>query len=155
MSQVLDVHSMSPLSGYLSAYDVIISLDEFRVYSAKEWKQKITVLTKTPPLSFDQYSGLAKVRNSYCVPHSLIEKSIHVPFSEHETYCPNELFAFAPITCSDPSEYDDGVNKTNHHERGDTIHCLNAKNVIKLRKCAYGPVQTSKNNSGCLCSEVV
>ncbi|KAH6828554.1 hypothetical protein C2S53_013802, partial [Perilla frutescens var. hirtella] len=151
---VLDVHSMSPLSGYLSAYDVILSLDEFRIHTAEEWMQKITLLTKqTPPLSFDQSSGIANVHKSYCVPSSLIEKSIHIPFTGYETYCPNELFAFAPVTCPDMSKYDYSGNKTNHQESGEIIHCLNAKDVIKLRKCAYDPVQASKKSSGCNCSE--
>lgn len=153
LSQVLDVHSVSPLSGYISPYDVIHALDEFRVYTAEEWNQKLTVLTKqTPPLSFGQSSGMANMQKSYCVPHSLIEKSIHVQFTGSETYCPNELFAFAPKTCPDMSKYgDDGGNKTNHWESGE-IYCLNAKDVIKLRKCAH---ETSNNDSGCLCSEVV
>ncbi|KAL1547842.1 S2P endopeptidase [Salvia divinorum] len=151
---VLAVHSTSPLSGYLSPYDVIHSLDEFRVYTAEEWKQKLTVLTKqTPSLSFGQSSGIGNLQKSYCVPHSLIEKSIHVPFTRYETYCPNELFAFAPITCPDMSEYGDGGNKTNSQESVETIHCLNAKDVIKLRKCAHDPVQASSNHSRCLCSE--
>lgn len=154
LSQVLDVHSTSPLSGYLSANDLIMSLDEFRVHTAEEWKQKVNVLTKTP-LSIGQYDGIANVQKSYCVPRSLIEKSIHVPFTGYEPSCPNELFAFAPITCPDLREYDDGVNKTNHQQSGDTYHCLNAKDVIKLRKCAHDPVQTSTNISGCLCSEVI
>ncbi|XP_042055461.1 membrane-bound transcription factor site-2 protease homolog isoform X2 [Salvia splendens] len=151
---VLDVHSTSPLSGYLSPYDVIHSLDEFRVYTADQWKQKLTVLTEqTPPLSFGQSSEMGNMQKSYCVPHSLIEKSIHVPFTRYETYCPNELFAFAPITCPDMSEYRNGGNKTNNQESVETIHCLNAKDVIKLRKCAHDPVQASSDKSGCLCSE--
>lgn len=151
---VLDVHSVSPVSGYLSPYDVILSLDEFRVNTAQEWKQKIAVLAnQTPLLSFGQSNEIEHVQKSYCVPHSLIQKSIQVPFTGDETYCPNELFAFAPITCPDMSKFDDGGNKTNHQNTGESIHCLNAKDVIKLKKCAYDTVQVSKNNSGCLCSE--
>lgn len=143
------MHSLSPMSGYLSRYDVILSLDEFRVYTAEEWKQKIAVLANQTP------NGIEHVQKSYCVPRSLIEKSIHVPFTGDDTYCPSELFAFAPITCPDMSKFDDGGNKTNHQNTGESIHCLNAKDVIKLKKCAYDTVQASKNNSGCLCSEVV
>lgn len=147
---------MSPVSGYLSPYDVILSLDEFRVNTAEEWKQKIAVLAnQTPLLSFGQSNEIEHVQKSYCVPRSLIQKSIQVPLTGDETYCPNELFAFAPITCPDTSKFDDGGNKTNHQNTGGSIHCLNAKDVIKLKKCAYDTVQVSKNNTGCLCSEVV
>ncbi|KAK4384068.1 Membrane-bound transcription factor site-2 protease [Sesamum angolense] len=43
---VLDVPSESPLYGSLSPYDVIFSLDGFRIHTAEEWKQMIAMLTE-------------------------------------------------------------------------------------------------------------
>lgn len=147
---------MSPLSGYLSPHDVILSLDEFRIHTAEEWKQIITVLTEqTHSLTSGQSNGIANVQKSYCVPHSLIEESTYVQFEGYRTNCPNELIAFASVACLDVRKYNDGGNKNNHQKRGETIHCLNAKDVIKLRKCAYKSLQTPRNKSACLCSEVI
>ncbi|KAI3444344.1 hypothetical protein Pfo_001009 [Paulownia fortunei] len=152
---VLDVPSTSPLSGYLSPHDVIFSLDDFRIRTAEEWKQTIAVLTEeTHSLSSSQSSGIANVEKSYCIPHSLIEESIHLQTEGNRTYCPNELITFASVTCLDVSKYNDGGNKNNHQKRKESIHCLDAKDVIKLRKCAYGSVQPPRNRSECLCSEV-
>lgn len=138
---VLDVHPLSPLSGYLSAHDVIISLDEFHIHTAEEWKQIITVLT-------EKSTEISNVQKSYCVPDSVIEKSIQIQLEGYQTYCPNELIAFAPATCLDVSNYNDGGNKFNH-KKVQVIHCLNANDVAKHKKC----VQAHRNSSACLCSE--
>ncbi|KAL8513343.1 hypothetical protein ACS0TY_019519 [Phlomoides rotata] len=150
---VLDVHPLSPLSGYLSANDVILSLDEFHIHTAEEWKQIITVLTeKTQLLTSGQSTEIANVQKSYCVPDSVIEKSIQIQFEGYQTNCPNELIAFVPATCLDVSKYNVGGKKFNH-EKIEVIHCLNAKDVVKHKKCAYNSVQTHRNSSACLCSE--
>ncbi|KAL6543622.1 hypothetical protein OROGR_010119 [Orobanche gracilis] len=148
---VLDVHPVSPLSGYLSPNDVILSVDDYHIHTAEEWKQIDTVLTEqTTPLlaSGGRSSEITNIRKSYCVPRSLAEGSRDVQYEGHQTYCPNELTAFASVACLD--NHHGGKQKYNQKRE---IHCLNAKDVVKLRKCAYNSVEASRNDSGCLCSE--
>lgn len=149
---------MSPLYGYLSRHDVIFSLDDVRIHTEKEWRQTITMLTEqTYSISSEQPSGKLNVGKGYCIPQSRINESIQVQFEGNQTYCPNELTAFALKTCLDNRKYMDSGNKNNHQERRENIHCLDAKDVVKLTKCAYNntSVQAPTNGSGnCLCSEV-
>ncbi|KAK6123065.1 hypothetical protein DH2020_043184 [Rehmannia glutinosa] len=152
---VLDVPTMSPLSGYLSPHDIIFSLDDFHIRTAEEWKQVIALLTEqTHMRSSGPYGGIVNVEKGYCVPRSLIEESTHLQFEGNRTICPSELIAFAYVTCLDVSKYNDGGDKNNYQEEGKKIHCLDAKDVIKLRKCAYNTVQSPRNRNNCLCSEV-
>ncbi|KAK4404004.1 Membrane-bound transcription factor site-2 protease [Sesamum angolense] len=150
---VLDVPSESPLYGSLSPYDVIFSLDGFRIHTAEEWKQMIAMLTEQTHLVTSGGSSGIDVEKGYCVPHSLIKQSNHVQFERNQTYCPNDLIAFASVTCLDVSKYSDGGNKNNHQNTRENIHCLDPKDVIKLKRCAHS-VQIPRNGSGCLCSEV-
>ncbi|KAL6505461.1 hypothetical protein OROHE_022840 [Orobanche hederae] len=148
---VLDVHPMSPLSGYLSPNDVILSIDDYHIHTAEEWKRIVTVLTEqTTPLlaSGGRSSEITNIRKSYCVPHSLAEESRDVQYEGNQTYCPNELTAFVSVACLDNNH----GGKQNYNQKRE-IHCLKAKDVVKLRKCAYNSVEAPRNDSGCLCSE--
>ncbi|PIN03583.1 Intramembrane metalloprotease (sterol-regulatory element-binding protein (SREBP) protease) [Handroanthus impetiginosus] len=152
---VLDVPSTSPLSGYLSPHDVIFSLDDYHVHTAKEWEQMTTLLAEqTHSLSLGQSSGAANVEKGYCIPQALIEGNTPVQWKGNRTYCPNELVAFASVTCLDESNYNDGGNKNNDQKMREHIHCLDAKDIIKFRKCAYSDEQAPRNRTTCLCSEV-
>ncbi|KAL7145754.1 hypothetical protein ABFS83_07G107700 [Erythranthe nasuta] len=153
---VLDVPSMSPLYGYLSRHDVIFSLDSIRIHTTEEWKQTITMLTEqTYSLSSDQPSVNLNVENGYCIPQSLTKEIAQVQFKGNQTYCPKELIAFASMTCLDVEKHTNDANR-NNHQRRENIHCLDAKDVIKLKKCAYPNFkeQALTNGSSCLCSEV-
>ncbi|KAL7089795.1 hypothetical protein ACP275_13G205000 [Erythranthe tilingii] len=153
---VLDVPSMSPLYGYLSRHDVIFSLDGIRIHTTEEWKQTITMLTEqTYSLNSDQPSVNLNVENGYCIHQSLTKEIAQVQFKGNQTYCPNELIAFASMTCLDVEKYTNNANR-NNHQRRENIHCLDAKDVIKLKKCAYPNFkeQALTNGSSCLCSEV-
>ncbi|KAL9162681.1 hypothetical protein ABFS82_07G115100 [Erythranthe guttata] len=153
---VLDVPSMSPLYGYLSRHDVIFSLDGIRIHTTEEWKQTITMLTEqTYSLSSDQPSVNLNVENGYCIPQSLTKEIAQVQFKGNQTYCPKELIAFASMTCLDVEKHTNDANR-NNHQRRENIHCLDAKDVIKLKKCAYPNFkeQALTNGSSCLCSEV-
>ncbi|GFP91853.1 membrane-bound transcription factor site-2 protease [Phtheirospermum japonicum] len=118
---VLDVPPVSPLSGYLSPRDVILSLNGVRVRDVEEWRQTIGSLTER------------NVGKGYCVPRSL---SARFQFEGNRTVCPDELIAFGSATC-DENNY---------------IHCLDAKDVVKLQKC--GSPINNNNKSDCFCSEV-
>ncbi|KAL3630074.1 hypothetical protein CASFOL_023058 [Castilleja foliolosa] len=117
---VLGVPPASPLSGYLSPRDVILSLEGVRVRNVVEWRRTIGSLAER------------NVGKGYCVPRSL---SARFQFEGNQTVCPNELIAFGSAAC-DENKY---------------IYCLDAKDVIKLRKCG-SPI--NNNKSDCLCSEI-
>lgn len=145
---------MSPLSGYLSPHDVIFSLDDSWIHTAEEWRQIINNLIEAQLSNSDQISGLVKLEKVYCVPHSLIEDSTLVQFKGNKTYCPGELTIFVIATCLDVGEYNDAEKRGQQFTR-ESFYCLDAKDVIKLRKCANSSEETPQNQSGCLCSHVI
>ncbi|GER51259.1 protease m50 membrane-bound transcription factorsite 2 protease [Striga asiatica] len=143
---VLDVPSTSPLSGYLSPYDVIYSVDDIRIHTPQEWKQTIILLTQKARSSSYYYSGISNVRRGYCVPRFLSGVSIHLELEMNQTaICPSELVAFAPVICGGA-----------HEETKSIIYCLDAKDVVKLKKCGYyGNVRYPTNQIDChLCTEI-
>ncbi|XP_051137314.1 membrane-bound transcription factor site-2 protease homolog isoform X2 [Andrographis paniculata] len=155
---VLDVPSVSPLSGYLSPHDIIHSLNNFRIHNSEEWKQIINDLTKqTLSHSSGLSSGLGTLEEGYCIPHSLIEESTLTHFEGNQTYCPSDLTAFTPASCLVVSGADD-VSYMNKQQSADSaqenVHCLDANNVVKLRRCACNHEKTPQNQSGSICSQV-
>lgn len=147
----MDVPSTSPLSGYLSPGDVIISLDGVRIYSAQEWMEMATLVNK---LAFqnikssgdNQSFGTVGSQKGYCVPSSMLEDS-RVELVENQSPCPAHLTAFVTIPCIVASMSDDSPN------RFELAHCMNAKDVVKFQKC--GDWLTAKTNgSNCKCSQV-
>ncbi|KAF9686074.1 hypothetical protein SADUNF_Sadunf03G0120500 [Salix dunnii] len=154
---VLDVPSTSPLSGYLSPGDVIVSLDGKRIHNEQDWME-ITVLIDEQTLQSSNLSksseGLAIVhrRKGYCVPTSVIEESNEMLFIQNESACPDDFTGFVAVQCfnsskSDSVSIEDGISR---RKRG---HCLNARDVVKLNKCGDGWVTEITKGSGCLCSQ--
>ncbi|KAL3835107.1 hypothetical protein ACJIZ3_009843 [Penstemon smallii] len=151
---VLEVPSTSSISGYLSPRDVIVSLNDIHIHTAEDWKKIIATLADPTHSIISSQSGeIVNQERGYCVPNSLIEGSTHIHFQGNQTYCPNELFPFASMPCVNSSYYNDGANESNNQEKGENIHCLDAKDVVKLNKCSYNSLQPSTNRSGCPCSE--
>lgn len=154
---VLDVPSTSPLSGYLSPGDVIVSLDGKRIHNKQDWME-ITVLIDEQTLQSSNLSksseGLAIVhrRKGYCVPTSVIEESNEMLFIQNQSACPDDFTGFVAVQCfnsskSDSVSIEDGISQ---RKRG---HCLNARDVVKLNKCGDGWVTEITKGSGCLCSQ--
>ncbi|CAK9135404.1 unnamed protein product [Ilex paraguariensis] len=149
---VLDVSSISPLSGYLSPGDLIVSLDGIHIHHAQEWMDIVTLLDEQTLQNSKHYSDsenfvTVNERKGYCVPKSFFEESMHIDLKDNVTTCPNELTAFASISCFDSSTLG-GVSSGDRKN----IHCLNAKDIVKLKKCGDGWVMTVSNRSNCLCS---
>ncbi|KAG1367691.1 hypothetical protein COCNU_14G001590 [Cocos nucifera] len=152
--QVMGVPQTSALSGYLSPYDVIISLDGSNIKSPQEWINKMAkinakVLPKFTDLEEPVHSRAVRVRKGYCIPNSWVENSRNDQFS-----CPDELTAFVSISCFNSSllvssiHGDDDKNKVEHG------HCLTAQDVVKLKKCGDEWEITGDDRSHCACSEV-
>ncbi|VFQ64275.1 unnamed protein product [Cuscuta campestris] len=141
---VLNVASTSPLSRYLSSYDVIHSADGIRINDVQEWLQIGTPLTgKEYQRNYSAYKHSS--RKGYCVPDSLLEKSIHVQLIDNETTCPNDLIDFVETPCQEMRLSDDW-----HVEN---IYCLSAKDILDFKKCGGGWEKASSNRSSCPCSQ--
>ncbi|XP_070012683.1 membrane-bound transcription factor site-2 protease homolog isoform X2 [Nicotiana sylvestris] len=154
---VLDVSPTSPLSGYLSPGDVIISLDGIRINNLQEWSQMIAILTEhyenSQNHSLPGNSMKTSVGKGYCVPYSLIEESKHISLKGNETSCPDELSPFITIQCLDQAMPDDDNLEVNHQRDGGELHCLYATDILNLEKCGDGWGRIRNNRSSCLCSK--
>ncbi|XP_012075584.1 membrane-bound transcription factor site-2 protease homolog isoform X2 [Jatropha curcas] len=84
---VLYVPSSSPLSGYLSPGDVIMSLDGKRIRNEREWME-MAALVHEQAFQSSNHSETSKVlstvhsRKGYCVLNSLIEESKKINLDE-------------------------------------------------------------------------
>ncbi|XP_060196871.1 membrane-bound transcription factor site-2 protease homolog [Lycium barbarum] len=154
---VLDVSPASPLSGYLSPGDVIISLDDIRINNVREWSQSIVVLTEHSYENSQNHSLEKSMKRSigkgYCIPYSLVEEGKRVSLEGKEASCPDELSAFITIPCLDQAMPHDDNLEVNHQRDGGELRCFNAKDVLKLEKCGDGWGGLHSNRSSCLCSK--
>ncbi|WCJ24433.1 hypothetical protein M5689_006393 [Euphorbia peplus] len=154
---VLEVPSSSSLSGYLSPGDVILTLDGKRIHNEQEWGE-MTALINDKVLQSSRHlensKGLAIVHGgmSYCVSNSLVEESRMINLVDDQASCPNDLTEFVAIKCSGSSELDNGIGY-GYSNRTENRHCLNAKDVVKLKKCNHGWVTKTTDGSNCLCSQ--
>jgi len=140
----LDVPSTSPLSGYLSPGDAIVSLDGKRIHNEQDWME-ITALIDEQTLQSSNLSksfeGPATVHRmkGYCVPTFLVEEINRTFFIDNQSACPDDLAEFVAIQCFDPSK-SDNVDIEDGLSRRQRRHCLNAKDVVELNKCGEGRV---------------
>nr|XP_048334597.1 membrane-bound transcription factor site-2 protease homolog isoform X2 [Ziziphus jujuba var. spinosa] len=148
---VLDVPSTSPLSGYLSPGDVIISLDGVRIHSSQEWMEMATLVNilAHENLNSSSYNeGFGRVSNAkgYCVPNPVLEES-KIGLIENQSSCPDYLTSFVTIPC-----FDTNMSVDSHPNTFEPTNCLNAKDVVKFRKCGDWVTATT-NGSNCTCSQ--
>ncbi|KAJ6414866.1 hypothetical protein OIU84_003807 [Salix udensis] len=155
---VLDVPPTSPLSGYLSPGDVIVSLDGKRIHNEQDWMEITTVLIDEQILQSSNLSksfeGLAIVHRmkGYCVPTTVIEESKEMLFIENQSACPDDLTGFVAVQCFNSSK-SDIVSNEDGISRRQRWHCLNARDVVKLNKCGDGWVTEITKGSSRLCSQ--
>ncbi|CAN8231275.1 unnamed protein product [Cochlearia groenlandica] len=144
---VVDVPSKSPLFGYLSPGDVIVSLDGIRVHKPSEWLELAAILDKQNSETSNASMSLGRSRRfhhekGYCVPISLIEEGLKGKMVENHFVCPDDLTSFSTMSCSNRAQEEVSV-------------CLDAKDIVKLNKCGDGWVTTSDTDieSICVCSQ--
>ncbi|XP_074334899.1 membrane-bound transcription factor site-2 protease homolog isoform X2 [Apium graveolens] len=151
---VLDVSSASPLFKYISPGDFIVSLDGIRIHDAEEWMEITNLLHQQTNKNLEDYEYL-KVdnrRKGYCVPRSLIQESYHIR-SDARNYCPDELSSFVTMPCLPLRTSNDTSSDDNNEKTTDYIYCLNAKDVVELKKCGDGWMEIASNGSSCSCLE--
>ncbi|KAG8633816.1 membrane-bound transcription factor site-2 protease homolog isoform X3 [Manihot esculenta] len=155
---VFDVPSTSPLSGYLSPGDVIMSLDGKHIHNEQEWMEMTSVIHERA-LQHSNHSensiGFAMIHNrkGYCVPTSLIEESKKIHLVYNQSSCPDDLTEFVAIQCYGSSKLDDVSNGDDHLNKRESRLCLKATDVVKLNKCSDGWVTEITNGSSCICSQ--
>ncbi|KAL5773793.1 hypothetical protein ACOSQ2_013717 [Xanthoceras sorbifolium] len=153
---ILDVPSTSPLSGYLSPGDVIVSLDGLHIHDEQDWMEMVALLDKRTfqDQNSSEYKGLEAVDGSkgYCVPSSMIEESKKIQLVDNQSACPNDFFAFVTVHCFNTSMSGNVSSEDGQPDKRESRYCLNAKDIVKLNKCGNGWVTPLTNESCCFCS---
>ncbi|RZC46769.1 hypothetical protein C5167_039718 [Papaver somniferum] len=154
---VLDVTSMSPLSGYLSPGDVVISVDGIKVHSPQDWMDLIVLMNDLGLQGSHLYKDSANVqkadrRKGYCISSSWLRDNGNAQVVDHQSTCADDLTLLSTIPCFNMSvlegrSSEDGQGKENNA-------CLRAKDIVDLKKCGNGWSATEKNTSRCECSQV-
>ena len=144
--------STSPLSGYLSSGDVIVSVDGVPIRNTQEWMDMAAFLNE---LSLNDRShdmeaqGVGTSVKGYCVPNPMMEESGPKLGGNNQSLCPDSLTSFTTVPCAYAS-----ISGDDHLRNSGKTYCLNAKDVIKLSKCGDGWPPTITNGSNCICSQV-
>ncbi|KAL6614822.1 hypothetical protein ACP70R_037092 [Stipagrostis hirtigluma subsp. patula] len=133
----------SPLSEYLSAHDVILSVDGLRIATTDEW---IKMLAQG---NTEKISGSGK---GYCVPNSWMDASKNLWQISDSLSCPDELVAFEKLICNGSVIFDE-IGKNSDQKEAEGKYCLIAKDVVKLHKCGNGWWRTEHDGSNCTCSQ--
>lgn len=155
---VLDVPSVSPLFGYLSPGDVILSFDGIRVHNPRECMEIADLLHKRMLQSsndslFLQRFSRPDARKGYCVPNSLMEESNKIQLVTSDQFaCPEDLSSFVTTQCLESAESSNLVSAYGQPNVSKNGFCLNAKDIVKLRKCGDGWMTAVTVGSSCLCS---
>lgn len=159
MIQVLGVPYSSPLHGYLSSGDVLVALDGIQVNDLQEWAAVTALIGKDSYQELNytrhaQYAGKASSKKGYCIPRVLLEENEIVRHVDNVPTCPDDLTAFISTPCSYIGTTD--YNILGESSASTEVHtcCLNAKEVIKLKKCGDGWSHIVGSGSNCICSQV-
>ncbi|OWM71520.1 hypothetical protein CDL15_Pgr005707 [Punica granatum] len=146
---VLEVPYSSPLHGYLSPGDMIVAVDDIPIRDKQDWVEAISLIDidSNQESNHTQYVGKGSSKKGYCVPLGSLEERESIRHVDNVSTCLDDLTAFISTPCSDmdTTDYNDGSGSAEEHAR-----CLDAKEVIKLRKCGDGWSHIV-NGSSCLC----
>ncbi|XP_021842917.1 membrane-bound transcription factor site-2 protease homolog isoform X2 [Spinacia oleracea] len=152
---VLGISGNSPVSGYLSPGDVIVSLDGIKIHNAQDWVEMAISLEKQTLMNSESkvMQGLLTVnRRTYCVPSSLVEKSVTVLLMSNQSTCPDEHFAFVSVPCFDSSAHSSNKEAYDIQRINNNGYCLNSADIVKLNSCG-SLWTTGDSRSSCICSE--
>ena len=154
----MGVPQISPLAGYLSVHDVILSVDGLNIRTTHDWMKMLDEgsVEKTSSREFlggSQSHGGTSSGKGYCVPNSWLDASKNLWQINDKLSCPDELVVFGKFTCNGSttfSETDRGSDKKEAEDK----YCLIAKDVVKLKKCGNEWRGTKDDESNCTCLEV-
>ncbi|KMT10164.1 hypothetical protein BVRB_5g119250 [Beta vulgaris subsp. vulgaris] len=151
---VLSISGSSPVSGYLSPGDIVLSLDGSKIHNAQDWIELTTYLEKRSLASLESkvMNGYITInRRTYCVPSVLVEKSEMVLLMSNRSTCPDEHFAFVSVPCFDSSAHSSGEDAYVIQRIDNNGYCLHSADIVKLKNCG-SLWTTSDNRSSCICS---
>lgn len=152
---VLGISGSSPVSGYLSPGDVIVSLDGIKIRKAQDWIEMAISLEKQTLASSESevMKGYLTInRRTYCVPSSLVEKSETVLLMSNQSTCPDEHFAFVSVPCYDSSAHSSNKEAYAIQRISNNGYCLNSSDISRLKNCG-SLLTASDSRSNCVCSE--
>lgn len=154
---VLDVPNSSPLYGYLSPHDMILSVDGIPIHSPQEWADLTGLIDGVAFPDSNDTKHNRDVREGfgekgYCVPNVLIERSEKIQLVDNISTCPYDFSRFTRTPCSETSLLDDHPGDGAAIRR-DQTYCLNSLEIVKLKKCGTGWHKAVTNGSSCFCSE--
>lgn len=148
---VVSVSNRSPLSGYLSPGDVILSSDGVQIHNERDWVDAIAIIDEDLKQysafnSSDDYKSMIVYNRvkGYCVPRQLLDEGEKVYVSNATSACPDELTEFIEIGSDEPID-------SNENRYGQVRTCLAGADVVKLPKC--GKAWVTDNTSSCSFAE--
>ncbi|XP_031384429.1 membrane-bound transcription factor site-2 protease homolog isoform X5 [Punica granatum] len=129
--------------------DMIVAVDDIPIRDKQDWVEAISLIDidSNQESNHTQYVGKGSSKKGYCVPLGSLEERESIRHVDNVSTCLDDLTAFISTPCSDmdTTDYNDGSGSAEEHAR-----CLDAKEVIKLRKCGDGWSHIV-NGSSCLC----
>ncbi|KAL9239672.1 hypothetical protein vseg_013974 [Gypsophila vaccaria] len=134
------VSPSSPLSGYLSPGDVIVSLEGTKIFGAIDWMEMANSLEKQSMVNsdFEDMKRYLTNKRTYCAPKSLVENREKLFSASNQSACPAEHVAFVSVPCFDLKA------------RSETIgYCLSSADAVSLKSCGT----LGMSESTCICSE--
>lgn len=147
---VMGLPQISPLSGYLSVHDVILSVDGLDIRTTNDWMKMLDEgsIEKT---SSPEFLGAISSGKGYCVPNSWLDASKNLWQINDKRSCPDELIVFGKFTCNGSTTFSE-TGRGSEKKEADK-YCLIAKDVVKLKKCGNGWRGTKDDESNCTCLE--
>lgn len=155
----MEIPETSPMSEYLSAHDVILTVDGLKITRTDEWinilNQGTTAKSSDPEfLEGPHRYAAASSAKGYCVPDSWIDASKNLWQIRDKLPCPDEVIAFETVSCNDPTILTEKTSIGSDQKEVEGKYCLIAKDVVKLRRCGNGWHMTEVDESSCACFEV-
>lgn len=148
LQQVLGISPSSPLSGYLSRGDVVLSVDGENIHSPRD------LIEKMVQVDTQLLEGTGSNGKGYCVPNVLLEDSKTISVLDDKFSCPDGHAAFTGLTYLNSSSSFEISNKHHGGYKKEDKHCLSPEVVVKLTKCGEGWRGTGSLRNGCSCSKV-
>ncbi|XP_062216827.1 membrane-bound transcription factor site-2 protease homolog isoform X2 [Phragmites australis] len=153
---VVGIPQTSPLSEYLYAHDVILSVDGLKITTTDEWikmlDQSTTEKNSGPEfLEGSQRYVATSSGKGYCVPNSWMDASKNLWQISDKLSCPDELIAFEKMICNGSVIFTEKTGRGSDQKEVEGKYCLIAKDVVKLRKCGNGWRRTVDDGSSCVC----
>ncbi|KAK8943384.1 hypothetical protein KSP40_PGU021667 [Platanthera guangdongensis] len=144
---VLGISHSSPLSGYLSRGDVILSIDGENIHTPHQLIEKMVAVDSK------LLGGTGSKRKGYCVQNSWLQNSKVAMVLDDNSSCPDGQAAFIGLPCLNFNSYFE-INSTHSVGYSDEIkRCLNPQQVVKLSKCGEGWRGDGSLINHCTCSE--